>query len=131
MLDNFGWAFQCLKDGQLVQRRSWNCKDMFIFKVPGSTFIVNQAPLLGIFPEGTEINYRTRYDMKTADGDIIPWVVSQSDLDATDWQMILQPNSNTQAIIPDQPKQSTLHTDDEYEGKFFAREKQYDFTTDV
>jgi len=37
---------------------------MFVFLVPGSVFKVNRAPLLGIYPEGTEINYHAHVDMK-------------------------------------------------------------------
>jgi hypothetical protein len=61
---------------------------MFLFLVPGSRFKVNRAPLNVIFPEGTEIDYRPHVDMKTADGQIVPWVCSQSDLLATDWEIV-------------------------------------------
>jgi hypothetical protein len=58
---------------------------MFLFLVPGSTFKVSRPPLLGIYPEGTEINYRSHIDMKTVDGSIVPWVASQTDILAEDW----------------------------------------------
>ena len=58
---------------------------MFIFLVPGSHFEVNRPPLLGIYPEGTPIDYRSHIDMKTAQGDVVPWVASQTDLLADDW----------------------------------------------
>ena len=60
---------------------------MFIFLVPGSKFQVNRAPLNVIFPEGTQIDYRPHVDMKTADGQIVPWVCSQSDQLAYDWEV--------------------------------------------
>jgi hypothetical protein len=81
----FGEALELIKQGNKVARDGWNGKDMFIFLVPGSTFKVNRAPLLGIYPEGTEITYRPHIDMKTVDGEIVPWVASQSDILATDW----------------------------------------------
>ena len=46
------------------------------------------APLLGIYPEGTEINYCPHVDMKTADGKIVPWLASQTDVLAEDWAVI-------------------------------------------
>ena len=58
---------------------------MFLFLVQGSQFKVNRPPLLGIYPEGTEINYRPHIDMKTVNGEIVPWVASQSDLLEEDW----------------------------------------------
>lgn len=60
---------------------------MFVFLVPGSVFLVNRAPLLGIYPEGTTIDYQSHVDMKTANGSIVPWLCSQSDLLATDWAL--------------------------------------------
>lgn len=81
----FGVALEVLKSGNQVSREGWNGKGMFIYLVKGSTFTVNRAPLLGIYPEGTEINYRDHIDMKTADGSCVPWIASQSDLLAEDW----------------------------------------------
>ena len=62
---------------------------MFIFLVPGSTFVVNRKPLLGIFPEGTMIDYHSHIDMKTVDGTIIPWLASQTDVLAEDWEEVI------------------------------------------
>ncbi len=86
--NGIGWAVTVLVSGYKVRRAGWNDKGMFLFLVPGSTFKVNRAPLLGIYPEGTEINYRPHVDMKTVDGQIVPWVCSQSDLLATDWELV-------------------------------------------
>ena len=82
----FEWALGKVKQGQRVYRKGWNGKGMFIFLVPGSTFKVNRPPLLGIYPEGTEINYHGHIDMKTVGGQIVPWVASQTDLLAEDWE---------------------------------------------
>jgi hypothetical protein len=87
-LINFSLALQYIKMGMKVQRTGWNGKGMFVFLVPGSTFVVNRAPLLGIFPEGTEVNYLPHVDMKTADGKIVPWLASQQDILADDWQVL-------------------------------------------
>jgi hypothetical protein len=86
---SFGSALDALKKGLKVARAGWNGKGMFVFLVPGSQFKVNRHPLLGIYPEGTEIDYRPHIDMKTADGRIVPWVASQTDLLADDWQIVL------------------------------------------
>jgi len=83
-----GTAIALLKGGQKVARAGWNGKGMFLFLVPGSTFQVNRAPLLGIYPEGTEVNYQPHVDMKTAEGTVVPWLASQSDLLATDWVLV-------------------------------------------
>jgi hypothetical protein len=81
----FGDALAALKAGKRVERAGWNGKGMFLFLVPGSTFQVNRAPLLGIYPEGTTINYHAHIDMKTAQGYVVPWLASQADMLADDW----------------------------------------------
>lgn len=83
----FGEALVALKDGKKVQREGWNGKGVFIFLVPGSTFAVNRPPLIGIYPEGTIINYQSHIDVKTAQ-DTVPWLASQSDVLAEDWQIV-------------------------------------------
>lgn len=85
---NFGQALEVLKSGGRVRRAGWNGKGMFLFLVPGSVFKVNRAPLLGIYPEGTEITYRPHVDMRTADGSIVPWVASQTDILDDDWEIV-------------------------------------------
>ena len=85
---DFSEALLWIKEGRKVARQGWNGKGMFIFLVPGSTFKVNRAPLLGIYPEGTEINYHAHIDMKTADGQIVPWLCSQTDMLAEDWEVV-------------------------------------------
>lgn len=77
-----------IKAGQKVARAGWNGKGMFIFLVSGSTFTVNRAPLLGIYPEGTEINYHAHIDMRTADNMVVPWLASQTDVLAEDWEVV-------------------------------------------
>ena len=84
----FGLALEALKQGRRVARAGWNGKGMFVFLVPGSTFQVNRPPLLGIYPEGTTINYCPHIDMKTADDKVVPWLASQTDVLAEDWAVV-------------------------------------------
>jgi len=84
----FGEAIELLKLGYKVARIGWNGKGMFLFLVPGSTFKVSRPPLLGIYPEGTEITYQPHIDMKTAQNTVVPWLASQSDVLAEDWMVV-------------------------------------------
>ena len=84
----YSQALDLVKQGVRVQRIGWNGKGMFIFLVPGSTFTVNREPLLSILGEGTSVNYHGHIDMKTADGMIVPWLCSQTDALANDWQVV-------------------------------------------
>ena len=85
---SFGLAVEALKKGMKVARAGWNGKGMFLFLVPGSTFQVSRPPLLGIYPEGTTVNYCPHIDMKTADDKVVPWLASQTDMLADDWAIV-------------------------------------------
>ncbi len=85
---NFGLALESLKQGKKVARYGWNGKGMFLFLVPGSKFVVNRAPLLGIYPNGTTVQYSPHVDMKTADEKIVPWICSQTDMLSEDWSIV-------------------------------------------
>jgi hypothetical protein len=82
---SFEVALDLIKNGVRMSRAGWNGKGMFVYLVPGSSFQVNRPPLLGIYPEGTVINYLPHIDMRTADGSCVPWLASQTDLLAEDW----------------------------------------------
>ncbi|MFR9767071.1 DUF2829 domain-containing protein [Nocardia sp. SC052] len=86
---DFGQALAVLRDGGRVARAGWNGKGMWLVLVPGSTFTVEADRTLGqAAPDlvGQTVNYRPHIDMKTVDGEIVPWVASQTDLLADDWE---------------------------------------------
>lgn len=84
---NFSEALHNVKNGMRMRRAGWNGKGMFVFLVPGSVFKVSRPPLLGIYQPGTEIRYHAHIDMRTADGMIVPWLASQTDILAEDWEL--------------------------------------------
>lgn len=89
-MNSIGWAVKSLTNGARVRRSGWNGKGMYLFLVPGSTFVVAaDKPMGKACPElvGKEIDYHAHVDMKTAQGDVVPWLCSQSDLLATDWEL--------------------------------------------
>jgi len=86
-LYSFSGAFDAIRAGEKVARQEWK-NARFVFLVPGSTFQVNRAPLLGIYPEGTEITYRPHIDMVGADGSVGTWAPSMVDLMADDWFIV-------------------------------------------
>lgn len=85
---DFSQALTAVKAGGKISRTGWNGSGMFVYLVPGSRFQVNRPPLLGIYQEGTEIDYRAHLDMRTADGSCVTWVASQTDLLADDWEVV-------------------------------------------
>lgn len=92
---DFSAALIYVKNGERAAREGWNGESMFIFLVPGSSFQVNRPPLLGIYPEGTVINYHAHIDMRTANGMIVPWLASQTDILADDWYVVREGNSES------------------------------------
>lgn len=88
---NFAAAIDSLHAGHRLTRAGWNGAGMWVFRVPGSTITVEAGRPLGkAAPElvGRTVEYRPHFDMFTADGQIVPWVASQSDLDAADWEIV-------------------------------------------
>lgn len=85
---DFSAALTQIKAGERVARAGWNGKGMFLFLVRGSRFIVNREPLLSIMGEGAEVEYHAHIDMKTAQGYVVPWLASQADLLADDWEIV-------------------------------------------
>ena len=82
----FGEALEAIKAGKRCRRLGWNGKGMFIFLVPGSHFKVSREPLLSVLGEGAHVDYHGHVDMRTASGDIVPWLCSQTDMLADDWE---------------------------------------------
>jgi hypothetical protein len=86
---SFGHAIEALKAGHRVARSGWNGKGMWLVLVPGSTITVTEGrPLAAHFPVGEQVEYLPHIDMKTADGKVVPWLASQTDVLANDWEVL-------------------------------------------
>lgn len=67
---NFGDALKALKEGHAVTRAGWNGKGMWLrLQIPDKE---SKMTLPYIY-------------MKTAQGDLVPWLASQTDVIAEDW----------------------------------------------
>jgi hypothetical protein len=89
---DFCYALNALREGKRVARNGWNGKNMFLFFNPGSEVRVTEGrPLASAFPIGTECRMLPYIMMKTADPDLtlVPWLCSQTDLLAEDWEIVL------------------------------------------
>ena len=81
----FDIALRFLREGKTVCRLSWQRDGAFLYLVPGSVFAVDRQPLLGIFPRGAEVTYRSHIDKRDSGGCVSPWSPTQEDLLADDW----------------------------------------------
>lgn len=73
MAKDIGWAVNELNNGHKVRREGWNGKGMWLEK---------QEP-----DENSKMTLPYVY-MSTAQGDLVPWLCSQTDLLATDWEAV-------------------------------------------
>jgi len=85
---SFAWALEQLKNGLRVQRSGWNGEGMYIVLQKGYPegipINTNTAKAIGQ-PVGLVCKFSPYLLFKTAQGDFVPWVASQTDLLATDW----------------------------------------------
>lgn len=84
---DFGSAIYLLKTGKKVARAGWNGKDMFLYYVPAASYPMQRNSLEtmgGIFPDDM-VPYGAYIAMKTAQGNVVPWLASQTDVLAVDW----------------------------------------------
>ena len=67
-----GWAVKEMRNGAKVMRRGWNGKGMYLeLQVPDANSKMTEPYVY----------------MKTAQGGLIPWLCSQADLLAIDWEI--------------------------------------------
>ena len=87
---NFGEAIEALKAGHKVARSGWNGKGMFLYYVPANSYPASGNKLgtmTGIFPDDM-VPYGAYIAMKTAQNNVVPWLASQTDVLAEDWENI-------------------------------------------
>lgn len=99
---DFGWAIKQMQLGHKVCRAGWNGKKMWVAITPGSQIGCSQARAGAAQHRADEITghgfLRTEgpiiinphIDMRAADGTlVIGWLASQTDMLATDWQIVV------------------------------------------
>lgn len=70
---DFGYALDNLREGKKLQRAGWNGKGMWL--------------KLQIPDQHSKMTLPYIY-MSTAHGELVPWLASQTDLLADDWQVV-------------------------------------------
>ena len=88
---DFGEAIRALKAGRKVSREGWNGRGMWLIYKKGYTDGVpankSMSEAAGI-PEGTVVKILPYLMMKTATGEYVPWLASQTDVLAEDWSVV-------------------------------------------
>lgn len=90
---NFGSAIQALEDGKMVCRSGWNGKRMYLILIEGGHYGLNSGyeKLWQDLREGAQdtdlVPLLPWIGMKTADNKFVPWLASQTDVLAKDWDI--------------------------------------------
>lgn len=106
---DFGKAIRCLKEGNRVAREGWNGKGMFLYYVPANKYPYTTSIGESIADADGNVEYGAYIAMKTAQGNVVPWLASQTDVLAEDWVLLYHPLS----IVP----QSEVPQREEYLNK--------------
>lgn len=78
---DFGWALQQLRNGEKVQRSGWNGKGIFIELQRPDAHSKMTSPYIFIDTTGLQS------DNPNAPRSRVPWLASQTDMLAEDWQL--------------------------------------------
>ena len=79
---DFGWALQMLRKGEKVCRSGWNGRGIFIeLQLPDSNSKMTH-PYIFIDTTGLQT------DNPNAPKDRVPWLASQTDMLAEDWEVV-------------------------------------------
>lgn len=81
-MQGIGWAVKQMHNGARVCRRGWNGKDMWLALQSPDANSKMTAPYVY---------------MKTADNKLVPWLCSQTDLLAMDWEVVEAGNQRAAA----------------------------------
>ena len=101
---NFSVALTHVKGGQRVYRHGWNGKGMFIHLVPARTIQAgNNAAYKadGGSNKMAELTFLAFINLRTVTGAYVPWLASQTDILAEDWDIM---PSGRLAEVPEGPK---------------------------
>jgi hypothetical protein len=83
----FGDAIDAMKRGRRVHRNGWNGKGMYLYMVPAGRYPPSTPAGHAIAQDQGDnlVPYAPYIAMKTVQGEVVPWLASQTDVLAEDW----------------------------------------------
>jgi hypothetical protein len=80
---NFGQALELFKEGKSVTRKGWNGKGLYVTaQIPDSFSKMTRPYLFMTCPKGST----NHFGQQERDFERIPWIPSQTDIFAEDWE---------------------------------------------
>lgn len=83
-MNDIGWAVNHMRNGKRVCRAGWNGVGMWLYYVPSADYTA-QTDVAKEFI-GRLVPYQAYIAMRTVQGTVVPWLCSQTDLLAVDWE---------------------------------------------
>jgi hypothetical protein len=89
---SFSYALYAVKAGKRICRAGWNGKGMWLAYSPGNKVepgkLWSPAAAAWSLTRKEPVEVLPYLIMKTADDKIVPWLASQTDILATDWEVM-------------------------------------------
>lgn len=85
---DFSDALKALKRGEPVARSGWNGKGMFLYLVGPGNYPAKSYVAKEVWGEEGLVPYTSYIAIKSVNGTVTPWVASQTDLLADDWDAL-------------------------------------------
>jgi hypothetical protein len=86
---SFSDALVALKLGNRIHRAGWNGKGMFLYLVPANSYPAQTGAAKAYWGEDALVPYGAYIAMKTAQENVVPWLASQTDVLAEDWEIVI------------------------------------------
>jgi len=89
---DFSMALAMLKQGHALARTGWNGTDMFVYLVGPGRYKASTPTGEHIASEQADglVPYKPYLALKCVDGEVVPWLISQTDALAEDWALVLE-----------------------------------------
>ena len=84
----FGEALETIKTGKKAQREGWNGAGQYVYYVPAGHYAPCTEAGKELVGADGKVSYRPYLALKTVQGDVVPWLASQSDLLSDDWRVL-------------------------------------------
>lgn len=90
----FEFALMNLKQGEIVCRKGWNGKGMYLFLIGTDSTVTGTGGWTYTNARNDNMGLLPFIAMKTVDDKVVPWLASQTDLLSEDWIVISLTDKN-------------------------------------
>ena len=84
----FGAALAWMNKGGRVTRAGWNGTGMYLYRIESITLTFGESITHRSFRDGDTLTLEPMVILRTATSEHIPWVCSQTDMYANDWEYL-------------------------------------------